>query len=55
MNFSFSIIVLQVTSSNILTMASPDTSSMNGAFTLINFVLLALVLHIPLERLTKIY
>ena len=37
MNFSFSSIVLCVVPSNILTITSPDISSINGAFTLINF------------------
>ena len=37
MNFSFNNLVLCVVLSNILTIASPDISSINGAFTLINF------------------
>ena len=37
MNFHFSNIVLCVFPSNILTSASPDISSINGPFTLINF------------------
>ena len=36
-NFSFSNIELHVDPSNILTIASPDISSINGASTLINF------------------
>ena len=55
MNFSFSITVPQVTPSNILTMASPDISTMNGEYPLINFFLLALALHIQLEGSVKIY
>ena len=37
MNFSFSNIVLCVVPSNILTITTPDISSINGAFNLINF------------------
>ena len=37
MNFSFSNIVLYVFPSNILIIASPDISNINGAFTLNNF------------------
>ena len=37
MNFHFNNIVLCVVPSNILTIVSPDISSINGAFTLINF------------------
>ena len=37
MNFSFNNMVLCVLPSNILIMASPDISSINGTFTLINF------------------
>ena len=37
MSFSFNNMVLCVTPSSILIMASPDVSSINGAFTLINF------------------
>ena len=36
-NFNFSIIMLCVILSNILIIASPDISSINGASTLINF------------------
>ena len=37
MNFSFGNIVLYVFPSNILTIVSPDTSSINGTFSFINF------------------
>ena len=37
MTFSFNNIVLYVLPHNILIMARPDISSINGAFTLINF------------------
>ena len=37
MNFSFNNTVLCVVPSNILTISSPNISSINGAFTLINF------------------
>ena len=36
-NFNFINIVLQVPPSSILTMANPEISSMNGAFTFISF------------------
>ena len=36
-NFSFNNMALCVVPSNILTIASPNISSINGAFTLINF------------------
>ena len=37
MKFSFSNIILCVVPSNILTIASPDISTINGAYSLINF------------------
>ena len=55
MNFSFNNMVLCVVPSNILTIASPDISSINGAFTLINFSSFDFNTVCCFEKWVKIY
>ena len=53
-NFSLSIIVFCILLSNILIIANPDISPMNGASTFINLCSLGLMQYILLERMVLI-